>query len=480
MSTVENSVRETPSHVQGSAQDESNWTTLAEFVQQKQAESHVPGVSVGLFHNGTVNAQGFGITNVDHPLPVTDTTLFQIGSITKTFTGTLIMRLVEQGKVELDAPIRTYVPDFRVADEDVSARATVRHLMTHMGGWDGDLFLDTGVGDDALAKYVAAMAEQAQVAPLESHWSYNNSGFALLGHLIETVTGKRYAEVLKDELLEPLGLNDSFLDAADVMTMRYVVGHSVSGEKAEVLRPWHLPRTVGPMGGLITHVHDLLRYARYHMGETSLATKPIISATSIHAMQEQQVTVFGNEGWGLTWALEQIAGVQAVSHTGGTNGQITRLVLVPARSFAIAVFTNAGQGGALGKAVADKAFELYLGIKRPEPTVAESSPDELAQYAGFYSNAFSEVELTVLRGRLIGQFIYKRGFPTQDTPPSPPPPPVTFGVVKQPEGQAGSLERLMMLDGGFKKQLVDVVRQPDGSIGWLRIGGRLYRRRDSA
>ncbi len=101
-----------------SASETSIWESLVEFVNQKHAESRIPGLSLGIFHNGVMRAQGFGVTNIDHPLPVTETTLFQIGSITKTFTGTLIMRLVEQGKLALDAPIRTYLPDFRVVDAE--------------------------------------------------------------------------------------------------------------------------------------------------------------------------------------------------------------------------------------------------------------------------------------------------------------------------------------------------------------------------
>jgi CubicO group peptidase (beta-lactamase class C family) len=448
--------------------EDPNWETLVEFVGKQQAASRVPGIAAGIFYNGKVQAQGFGVTNVNHPLAVTDDTLFQIGSITKTFTGTLIMRLVEEGKLELDTLVRSYLPDFRVADADVSARVTLRHLMTHIGGWEGDLFLDTGPGDDALADYVAAMAEQAQLAPLAEHWSYNNSGFALLGHLIERVTGKHYEQVLKDELLEPLEMTETFLNPTDVMTLRYAVGHSVSASGITVLRPWHLQRALAPMGGLITDVHNLLRYARFHLSDASIASQPILSAASVRAMQEQEVTVWGDEGWGLTWGLEHIDGVQIVSHGGGTNGQITRLLLVPARNFALAVFTNAQQGGASSRAIVDKALELYLGIKRVEPTVSESPKEGLDEYAGFYANSFSEVELGVLGGRLIGQFVNKKGFPTQDTPPAPPPPPVTFGLVAE--------NRLMALDGGFKDQLVDVVRTPDGAIAYLRIGGRLYRR----
>jgi CubicO group peptidase (beta-lactamase class C family) len=108
---------------------------LRVFVDRQMAEKAVPGVAMGVLHNGKFHTAGFGITNVDNPQLVTDNTLFQIGSITKTMTGTIMMRLAEQGKLDLDAPVRAYLPDFKVKDEQVSAQVTVRNLLTHMSGW---------------------------------------------------------------------------------------------------------------------------------------------------------------------------------------------------------------------------------------------------------------------------------------------------------------------------------------------------------
>src|SRR5438477_11584995 len=112
-------------------------------------EHPVPGVAVGIIAQGEETASGFGVTNVDHPLPVDGDTLFQIGSITKTVTATALMRLVERGTVSLDAPARTYVPELRLRHAGVAAAVTLGHLLTHGGGGFGDFFHDTGVGDDA-------------------------------------------------------------------------------------------------------------------------------------------------------------------------------------------------------------------------------------------------------------------------------------------------------------------------------------------
>src|SRR5437762_7670026 len=108
---------------------------------------HVPGVAIGILHDGDEDIAAYGVTNLDHPLAVDADTLFQIASITKTITATVIMRLVEQGKLDLAAPVRRYIPAFRLKDERAASRATVKHLVTHTGGWLGDSFRDFGNGD---------------------------------------------------------------------------------------------------------------------------------------------------------------------------------------------------------------------------------------------------------------------------------------------------------------------------------------------
>ena len=181
---------------------------------------------MGILENGEIKAASFGVTNHDHPLDVTEGTLFQIGSITKTFTGTLIMKLVEAGKIDLDATVISYLPDFKVADEEATRSATVRHLLTHTSGWFGDFFFDTGPGEEAIARYVEGMFELEQLAPLGKVWSYNNAGFSLAGRIVEVVTQKTYQEALKEMILEHLGLQNTFFDPGDLITYRFAVGHN--------------------------------------------------------------------------------------------------------------------------------------------------------------------------------------------------------------------------------------------------------------
>src|SRR5215213_3621562 len=124
----------------------SHFEELVEVARAQMEEFSVPGASLDMFFDGEEETASLGVTSIEHPLDVTPDTLFQIGSITKTFTATAIMRLVDRGDVELDAAVRTYLPEFRLMDEDVAARATIRQLLTHTGGWLGDYFADFGRG----------------------------------------------------------------------------------------------------------------------------------------------------------------------------------------------------------------------------------------------------------------------------------------------------------------------------------------------
>ncbi|HVH12148.1 MAG TPA: serine hydrolase domain-containing protein, partial [Longimicrobium sp.] len=198
-----------PAPAQVEAED-ARFERVAAVVEASMAELGIPGVALGIFWEGRSITRGFGVTSVENPLPVTGQTVFQAGSITKTFTATALMRLVESGRLDLDAPVRTYLPGFRVGDETASANATARILLTHMGGWEGDLFDDTGDGDDALARIVERMASLEQVAPFDTFWSYNNAGFYVAGRLLEVATGTSYEDAIRTLLIDPLQLRHTF------------------------------------------------------------------------------------------------------------------------------------------------------------------------------------------------------------------------------------------------------------------------------
>jgi CubicO group peptidase (beta-lactamase class C family) len=435
-------------------------------------EKHrVPGVAAGNLYAGEVESAGFGITHVDNPLAVTAETLFQVGSISKTVTATMIMMLVEEGKVDLEATFQSCFPDFRVKDETAAAAATIRHLLTHTSGWAGDVFEDTGAGDDASARYMALMADVKQIVPIGKIWSYNNANFYLLGHLIEYITGESYQAAVRRMVFEPLGMNHTYLDPADVITHRFAVGHLTDGDKVKVGRPWHLPRAAYPVGGIVTCVADLLVYARFHMGDGRTAEgKRLLSTESLNLMQQPQFEIGGkDQAIGLSWFINDRDGIRLLSHGGGTKGQVSRLVVAPSRNFAFAIFTNGDEGGHITEDATRWVLKEYLDIETtdPQPDKIYTGVGFLVEYLGRYSRPYADITLMLENGGLKGEVVYKQGFPNRDVPPAPPPPPVSLAFY--------GTDKVIAIDDYFKPARGEFFRKPDGDLGWFRWGGRLYR-----
>jgi len=447
------------------------WERLCAFAEQDLRARHIPGAAIGIAIGGETYTAGFGVTNLDHPLPVQPTTLFQVGSITKTFTGAIIMRLIETGKLQLSTRVRELAPEWRVLDEQASAEATVWHLLTHTGGWLGDFFIDTGSGENALGKYAARMAELPQVAPIGAAYSYNNAAFVLLGHLVELATGMPFERVAADTLLKPLGLADCHFNAETLMTKRFAVGHRVSGDAAEVIMPWGLPRCGAPMGSIVANAPALLTYARMllDLGKAKDGVQ-VLAAESVRAMQTPQAPIWRDrEAIGLAWHIERLAGETFIHHGGATHGQGAWLEFCPGQAFAIAVLANADTTGQLARAIRKQALRDFLGIEPPEETFQPLSPEQMREIEGRYTlPKIGFVEIRSLAGKLIGQEINTGGFPTEDTPPEPNLPPYTLESVET--------DRLVVADGKARGTQCHVLRDESGRMRWFRMGGRIHLR----
>jgi CubicO group peptidase (beta-lactamase class C family) len=438
---------------------------LRERAEEIRARLEIPGVALGILHGAEEHVAGLGVTNAEHPLPVTPETLFQIGSISKTFLGTAVMRLAEQGQLDLAEPVRRYLPELHLSDEEAAARLTLLHLLTHTGGFQGDFFIDTGPGDDALARYVARMAELPQLTPPGELFSYCNAGFCLAGRVIEVVTGQPFEAALRELVLAPLGLERAAFFPADVMTHRFAVGHAPGAGGAEVLRPWPLARASNAAGGIAASVPELLRYARAHLpGEGDL-----LAAQSRAAMQAAQAPA-GNfaDAVGISWMLRDIGGVRTVRHGGATHGQMAELVLAPERGFALAILTNSRRGGELNAELAKWALAHFLGAADPEPRLRELRAGEISGFAGSYEAALTRVELRAEDRQLVAQVRPKGGFPTPETPAPPAPPPVRLAFTAE--------DRVVAQEPPFRDNRAEFVRDGAGRIAWLRWGGRLHRR----
>jgi CubicO group peptidase (beta-lactamase class C family) len=445
---------------------DSKFDTISRFIVKEMNRLQVPGVAIGIYHKGQERATGFGITSIEHPLPVTADTLFQTGSISKTFTGTLMMMLVEQGRVDLDAPVRKYIKDFKVKNKEVSRKVTVRQLLTHMGGWVGDYFNDFGNGDDALEKMVNDIARLPQVQPLGTIWSYNNTGFNVTSRIIEIVTKKPYEQAMQEMLFDPLKLEMTFFYPSDILfTHRFAVGHYIEKKKLKVGRPWAIGRAGNGVGGVVSTVRDLLKYARFHM---SGGKKHVISGKSLKAMRVPQVDTGGRGRMGVTWFIRKVGGITAYAHGGATFGQQAYFFFIPDQDFACAILTNSDDGGIINTEIFSMVLDLYFNTKATLPSPIEISAVELKEYAGRYKIGTECFDLRVKGRYLVYHHIPLGGFPTPDTPPGPALPPIRFAIYER--------DKVIGLDEPYKDALGDFLRNERGRLQFFRIGGRAHKK----
>jgi hypothetical protein len=171
---------------------------------------------------------------------------------------------------------------------------------------------------------------------------------------------------------------------------------------------------------------------------------------------------------GLTWMLEDVGGVRTVRHSGGTVGQQTTFVMVPSRTFALIVLTNADRGAELHGEATKWILSRYLGLEDREPAILDIPADQRAPYAGRYTAAAQDLELTVSGSGFLVQRIPKGGFPNKEQSAPPPPPPIRAALVSE--------NLLIALDEPMKGTRGEFLRDPDGAITWLRLGSRAHRR----
>ncbi len=444
---------------------------LCEAIERKQQELQVPGTAAGVWYQGQEQTASFGVTSTAHPLAVTPQTLFQIGSISKTMLATVMMRLVEQGRVALDHPVRIYLPGLRLADEKTAAGLSLRHLLTHTGGWAGDYFNDFGRGNDALEKMVASLAQLPQLTQLGSLWHYNNAGFAIAGRVIEAVTGLTYESALAELLFKPLGMDHAYFYPEDIMVQRFAVGHFVAPDGPPVVTlPWAVGRATHPAGGVVADIPDLLRYARFHLGDgRNENDERLLRPESLAEMRRAQAFPgVSADAMGLTWFIKQIGDITIYRHGGATHGQNAQFLFVPQRQFAFAILTNADRGDNLCTAMAQTALELFLDVTEPQPATFSRPDREMIEYAGTYDAQAQTVELIPLDGGLRLQNHDKGGFPTPETPPQPDLEPSPAAFIDP--------DRIILTAGLDKGTRAEFLRDEQGRIEWLRIHGRIHRK----
>lgn len=440
---------------------------VGEVVEEQRARWGIPGVAVGILRDGEIEAAGFGVTSKENGYPVLPDTVFQIGSNSKIYTTTLLMTLVDDGLVDLDAPISQYLPELRLPDPEAQAKMKVRHLVSHQTGLFGDFFLDLGWGADALARSLTYFRTFRQLYQPEELWSYTNSNFNIAGRIIERLLNMPFEDALQARVLGPLGLTRTFQFPWDVFPYSHAVGHrpeKPGDDDVIVAREYWLNRHLAAAGGITASVSDVLTFDRFHLGlgGGERDGKPVLSDNARLQMREPQIRAANfAEEWALGWWRYRVEGVQIIGHGGGTNGFITRNTLLPERNLAWAIFTNSLYGGALIRPVERFLLREAAGLTETDPPVVPRGDAELARFAGEYENPSTRATVSVADGKLKIQARSYNIATRQE---------VEYPAVEY--SPAGDL-RFIATTGREEGTIVDFLENPDGSIRLFWYGGRV-------
>jgi CubicO group peptidase (beta-lactamase class C family) len=375
--------------------DAAHWQRRLDELAQRH---RVPGAALGILRvrpgrEDDLVELATGVLNVETGVEATPDSVFQIGSMTKVWTATLAMQLVDEGLLDLDAPIVDVLPELSLSDPSVTAAVTMRHLLSHTSGIDGDVFTDTGRGDDCLEKYVAQLGDAAQNHPLGATWSYCNSGYSLAGRVVEKLTGGTWDAAIQQRLVAPLGLTHTGTLPEEALLYRAAVGHVGEAGEAPSRAPsaWGLPRSVGPAGLISQTVRDVLGFVRMHLnGGLAPDGTRVLSEASVTAMTEKQADVpdkyILGDSWGIGWIRFDWHGRRLIGHDGNTLGQAAFLRVLPDANLAVTLLTNGGNTRDLYEDLYREIFAELAGAEMQTPLTPPAEPVEadLTPYLGRY------------------------------------------------------------------------------------------------
>lgn len=440
---------------------------LDRTVTDLMSRDTVPGVALGILDGDQHVTAAWGIANRDTAVPMTPTTVLQIGSISKVFTASLLMGLVDEGRVDLDTPVSQLLPGFRLGDEAATATITPRHCLTHTGGFDGDRFDDHGRGDDALARCVDGYMTLRQQLPPGTTFSYCNTGFNVIGRVIEAVTDQPFEDTMRERVFAPLGLRRATFFADEAILMRAAAGH-LGGDRPGTVRlatPWPLARNANPAGGIIADVEALLRFAAAHLDGTvdgNAVVAPFPGEASRAAMRRTHVAIDAENGRGLGWATDTTrAGEPAFGHDGATNGFKASLRVYPERRFAIALLTNGDMSVYTNRDLEREILRQRFGIAVADPVPVAPAGGLAGRVSGLFRAMLSELTIAGSDDALTATLVSHNPFNGEVADP------VTMRVA--PIG-----ERELMVTEGVRAGLrVQLLPGTDGRIDMVRAGGRI-------
>src|SRR5712664_2055546 len=328
---------------------------LDDLAAQAMQEWKVPGLAFGIVKDGKViYAKGYGFRDFEHKLPVSTDTLFPIGSISKSFTTLAFAMLNDEGKVDWDKPVRTYLPEFQLKDAVATERATPRDLFSHRTGLPRhDIVWYSS--DFSRADLVSRLSYLKPNKDFRSVYQYNNLTIMTMGYLEGKMTGLGWEGVIREKIFSPLGMTHSDLSVEDIeKTDNHALPYELKKEVVTQV-PFHNIDAVGPAGSINSSVADMSHYLTFQLGDGKYEGKQLVSESNLRLMHSPQTSMpdlppafsfseLGHFSYGLTWVVTAYRGHNLVWHNGGIDGFYALLSMLPDDHMGIVVLTNLPHG----------------------------------------------------------------------------------------------------------------------------------------
>lgn len=452
-------------------------SSLQADLDEALARHRVVGANAAVFANGEIRTAAAGLVNVSTGVEMTPETVMHIGSITKVFNTTLLMQMVDDGLVDLSAPVSTYLPELRLADPDHLARITVGMLVNHTSGIDGEMVPEQGHDEEIIEKAIPRFANMGKIHEPGADTSYCNTATVIAGYLCQRIRGRSWYDLMKERIFQPLGMQHAAVLPEDALLHRASVGHFTDTETGEPVRTSFafLPISYAPAGATaMMSAADLVTFAAAHMADgTGLNGATVLSPESARVMRTETTRGRGEGSpvaFGLGWMLAEGG---FVSHGGGGPGILATLVAHPESNVAVAVAANSSHGSGLTGELANKWMEEAAGVAPPAPVVRPIVDTEVdvARYTGRYETIAQIYEIVEMDAG-IGVSLWAK-FPFYDDTPLEPTPPITLRPVGDdaftfPDEDGNATAAIMsFLDP-----------RPDGRMTYIAQGARMVPRAD--
>jgi CubicO group peptidase (beta-lactamase class C family) len=343
----------------------------AELAAQAVKDFNLPGAGVAVVAGGeVVFAEGFGYRDVENQVPMTADSLFAIGSTTKAFTTTVLGTLVDEGKLDWDAPLHDYLPAFRLADPTATELMTPRDLVTHRSGLPRHDLVWYNDNDGTRAELVARLAHLDASAPFRARWQYNNLLYATAGYLVEVLTGGSWEDAVRQRLLEPLGMErTTFSVDASQEDPDHALPYRENDDDELERIPFRRIDLMGPAGSINSTVREMSRWMLLNLGLGQIDGERLINASTLADIHTPHMVTGGTSSrpeisagaYGLGWMIDTYRGHRRLHHGGGIDGFTCVVMLFPDDAVGIMAFGNRGSG--VPSILAQHAADRVLGLE---------------------------------------------------------------------------------------------------------------------